>query len=184
MPLNTPRAKLIANVVLFQAGWFACVLGGTGPWLLVPVAVLWIHFFWISSWQAEGKLIATVVLTGAAIDSFLMQTGVFAFPGDSLLAPLWLVVLWAMLATTLNHCLAWTARRIWLASLLGAVSGPLSYFAGAALAEVELPLGQSMTFAILAAVWAITFPLLHGFAHVYRQQWLVRQMAQRVERRP
>lgn len=179
MRLDAPVTKLVANAVLFQIGWFACVLGGTGPWLLVPVAVLCIHFLWISSWTAEGKLVVTVVLAGAAIDSFLMQIGVFKFPGGSLLVPLWLVALWAMLATTLNHCLAWTARPIWLASLLGAIAGPLSYFAGAALADVELPLGPGTTFALLAAVWAVVFPLLHGFAHVYRQQWLVGQTVQK-----
>ncbi len=179
MRLSMPMTKMVANAVLFQIGWFACVLGGTGPWLLVPAAVLCIHFFWISSWAAEGKLMVTVVLAGAAIDSFLMQVGVFEFPGESKLVPLWLAALWAMLATTLNHCLAWTARPIWLASLLGAISGPLSYFAGAAIAEVELPLEQGMTLVTLAATWAIVFPLLHGFAHIYRQQWLVRQMAQK-----
>jgi hypothetical protein len=154
MSLDTPLHKLIANAVLFQIGWFACVLGGTGPWLLVPAAILCVHFFWISSWAAEGKLVVTVVLV-----------------------PLWLAALWAMLATTLNHCLAWTARRVWLASLLGAVSGPLSYFAGATLSDVRLPLEQLTTLAILVTVWAIVFPLLHGFAHIYRQQWLIKQMA-------
>jgi hypothetical protein len=177
MSLDTPLHKLIANAVLFQIGWFACVLGGTGPWLLVPAAILCVHFFWISSWAAEGKLVVTVVLAGSAIDSFLLQTGVFEFPGDSLIVPLWLAALWAMLATTLNHCLAWTARRVWLASLLGAVSGPLSYFAGATLSDVRLPLEQLTTLAILVTVWAVVFPLLHGFAHIYRQQWLIKQMA-------
>ena len=179
MMLNTPMSKLVANAVMFQIGWFACVLGGTGPWLLVPMAILCVHFFWISSWAAEGKLVVTVVLAGVAIDSFLMQMGVFEFPGESKLVPLWLAVLWAMLALTLNHCLAWTARPLWLASLLGAISGPLSYFAGAALADVRLPMEPLPTFLILAAVWAITFPLLHGFAHIYRQQWLIKQMAQK-----
>jgi hypothetical protein len=179
MPEKTPLIKLVANAVMFQIGWFACVLGETGPWLLVPAAILCIHFFWISSWAAEGKLVVTVVLAGAAVDSFLMQLGVFDFPGDSKLVPLWLAALWAMLATTLNHCLAWTARPVWLACILGAVSGPVSYFAGAALAEVKLPLEQFWTFLILAAVWAVVYPLMHGFAHIYRQQFLIKRMAQK-----
>lgn len=179
MQEKTPLTKLIANAVMFQIGWFACVLGGTGPWLLIPAAVLCIHFFWISSWAAEGKLVVSVVLAGAAVDSFLMQVGVFDFPGNSKLVPLWLAVLWAMLAITLNHCLAWTARPVWLACLLGAVAGPVSYFAGAALSDVQLPLEPFWTFLILAAVWAVVYPLMHGFAHIYRQQFLIRQMAQK-----
>lgn len=54
----------------------------------------------------------------------------FAFNDQAPLIPLWLMLLWALLATTLRHCLAWTARPWWLASLLGGVAGPLSYYAG------------------------------------------------------
>ena len=76
--------KLIANALLFQASWFACVLGGTSGWLLIPLAALVIHFTWISSWAAEGKLVVSVMLAGTALDSFLLQMGVFSFPGDHL----------------------------------------------------------------------------------------------------
>tara|TARA_R110002020_G_scaffold358881_1_gene571548 strand:- start:5370 stop:5900 length:531 start_codon:yes stop_codon:yes gene_type:complete len=167
--------KLIANALLFQASWFACVLGGTSAWLLIPLAALVIHFTWISSWAAEGKLVVSVMLAGTALDSFLLQMGVFSFPGEPLLAPLWLVLLWAILGTTLNHCLAWSAKPLWLACLLGAIAGPLSYFAGAALADVGLPLGMQTSAIVLAVCWAIIYPLLHGFAHLYREQFRLRQ---------
>ncbi|KAA0692381.1 DUF2878 domain-containing protein [Halopseudomonas laoshanensis] len=169
--------KLIANALLFQAGWFACVLGGTSVWLLVPLAALIVHFTWISSWAAEGKLVVSVMLAGAALDSFLLQMGVFQFTGEPLLAPLWLVLLWAMLGTTLNHCLAWSAKPLWMACVLGAIAGPFSYFAGAALAEVRLPLGTQLSAVILAICWAIMYPLLHGFAHLYREQFRLRQLS-------
>lgn len=171
--------RLIANALLFQASWFACVLGGNSWWLLVPLAALVIHFSWVSSWAAEGKLIVSVALVGAALDSFLLQLGVFDFASTDTLAPIWLVLLWALLATTLNHCLAWSAKPIWLASILGAIAGPLSYFAGSALAGVELPLGQLHTGLILAPIWAVAFPLLHGFAHLYREQYRLLEMSRR-----
>ncbi|WP_339650243.1 DUF2878 domain-containing protein [Halopseudomonas pelagia] len=170
--------KLIANALLFQAGWFACVLGGTSGWLLIPLAALIIHFTWISSWAAEGKLVVSVMLAGTAVDSFLLQMGVFSFSGDPLLAPLWLVLLWAMLGTTLNHCLAWSAKPVWRACLLGAIAGPLSYFAGASLADVGLPLGTQTSLIILALCWAVIYPLLHGFSHLYREQLRLRQRVQ------
>ncbi|MEH6798035.1 MAG: DUF2878 domain-containing protein [Halopseudomonas sabulinigri] len=171
--------RLIANALLFQASWFACVLGGTGWWLLVPLTALVIHFSWVSCWAAEGKLVVSVTLIGAALDSFLLQLGVFDFASTETLAPVWLVLLWALLATTLNHCLAWSAKPIWLAGILGAISGPLSYFAGSALAGVGLPLGQLYTWCILAPIWAITLPLLHGFAHLYREQFRLLEMSRR-----
>lgn len=170
--------KLIANALLFQAGWFACVLGGTSWWLLVPVAALIVHFTWISSWAAEGKLVVSVMLAGTALDSFLLQMGVFRFSADAVLAPLWLALLWAILGTTLNHCLAWSAKPVWLACVLGAVAGPLSYFAGARLADVGLPLGTLTSAIILALCWAVIYPLLHGFAHLYREHYRLRQPVQ------
>ena len=174
-----PDRRLIANAVLFQLSWFACVLGGTSIWLVVPVVALLVHFFWISSWAAEGKLVVSVMLAGAALDSFLLQLGVLQFAGQETLVPPWLALLWALLATTLNHCLSWTARPIWRAALLGAIGGPLSYLAGARLAEVGLPLGQLNTVLLLGGIWALVMPVLHGFAHLYREQYRMQQLARK-----
>lgn len=56
----------------------------------------------------------------------------------------------------------------WLSSLLGALAGPLSYLAGARLADVGLPLGQWPTLLLLSAVWAAVMLVVHGFAGMYR----------------
>ena len=152
--------KQIANAVLFQAGWFACVLGGNSYWLLIPVAVLLIHLLWISSWAAEGKLLLWITALGTVLDSALMLLGVFDFGSQGLLIPLWLILLWAVLGTTLRHCLAWTAKPLWRASLLGAIGGPMSYYAGSQLAGVQLPLGLWLSMSLLAVLWAAVFALL------------------------
>ncbi len=152
--------KQIANAVLFQMGWFACVMGGNSYWLLLPVGVLLIHLLWISSWAAEGKLLLWITALGTVLDSALMLLGVFDFGSDGLLIPLWLILLWAVLGTTLRHCLAWTAKPWWRASLLGAIGGPMSYYAGSKLAGVQLPLGLWPSMVLLAALWAAVFPLL------------------------
>ena len=103
----------VANAVLFQIGWLICVLGGNSLWLLLALAVLVIHLRWISSWAAEGRLILCVVIVGTAVDSVLRYLDVFRFADASPLIPLWLMLLWALLATTLRHCLAWSARPWW-----------------------------------------------------------------------
>ena len=156
--------KTIANALLFQIGWFACVLGGNSYWLLIALGVLVIHFVWISSWAAEGRLVITVMLIGALIDSLLMTLGVFDFGVSGYLLPLWLALLWAVMATTLNHCLAWTARPLWRAAVLGAIGDPMSYYAGSQLAQVHLPLGMWPSMLLLGLVWAGVFPLLQWLA--------------------
>ena len=53
----------------------------------------------------------------------------------------------------------------------GALAAPLSYYGGAKIAGVELPLGTWPTLAIFALVWAVVMPVLHGFAKLYRAQY-------------
>ncbi len=154
----------IANAVLFQLGWLACALGGNSLWLLLALAALVIHLRWISSWAAEGRLILCVVIVGTAVDSVLRYLDVFRFADASPLIPLWLMLLWALLATTLRHCLAWSARPWWLASALGAVGGALSYYAGGRLAGVQFPYGEAATLIVIGLLWAGLFPLLHLMA--------------------
>ena len=154
----------VANAVLFQVGWLACVIGGNSLWLLLALAVLVIHLGWISSWAAEGRLILSVVIVGTAVDSLLRAAGVFEFQDLSPLIPLWLMLLWALLATTLRHCLQWSARPWWRAAVLGAVGGPLSYYAGSQLAGVEFGFDVAPTLIGLALLWAVVFVGLHRLA--------------------
>jgi len=154
----------VANAVLFQLGWLACVLGGNSLWLLLALAALVIHLRWISSWAAEGRLILCVAIVGTAVDSVLRYLDVFRFADASPLIPLWLMLLWALLATTLRHCLAWSARPWWLASGLGAIGGALSYYAGGRLAGVQFPYGEAATLVVIGLLWAGLFPLLHLMA--------------------
>ncbi len=163
--------RLLANALLFQLGWLVCVFAGDSFWLLAVAAIIAVHLLWVSSWAAEGKLLLSVFLTGSALDSFLLNLGVFDFGEPRQLIPLWLALLWLLLASTLNHCLAWTAQPWWRGSLLGALAAPLSYYAGARLAGVTLPLGTGPTLVILALTWAVVMPVLHGFARLYRAQY-------------
>lgn len=164
-----------ANALLFLLGWSACLVVGSSWWLLAPLGLLALHFVWLSSWQAEGKQVASIMLAGAALDSFLLQLGVIGFPGEPQLVPLWLLLCWALLGTTFNHCLAWSGRRWWLASLTGALLAPLVYLSYLSLTPMSAPLGTRRTLLTLAGCWAVLFPLLHGFAHHYRQQYLILQ---------
>ncbi|MEK1939636.1 MAG: DUF2878 domain-containing protein [Pseudomonas sp.] len=155
--------KPLFNAGLFQLGWFACVFSPQYLALLaVPLLIAVVHVLWLG--RGELNVLAVITVLGTLIDSVLMHAGLFEFAEPRLLIPLWLVLMWTLLATTLRHCLAWTARPWWLASLLGAVSAPLSYYAGARLAGVGLPYGLWPSLLMLAAIWALVFPLLHYLA--------------------
>nr|WP_314560888.1 DUF2878 domain-containing protein [uncultured Pseudomonas sp.] len=152
--------KTLANAALFQCGWFACVLGGDSGWLLVGLAALAINLLWISSWATDGRLILGVTLLGTLLDTLLRNVGFFQFSEPGPLIPLWLMLLWALLATTLRHCLAWSTRPRWRAALLGAVGGPMSYYAGSQLAGVSFGYALWPSLVGLALLWALLFTLL------------------------
>ncbi|WP_047337781.1 DUF2878 domain-containing protein [Pseudomonas protegens] len=162
--------KQLINALLFQLGWFICVLSGDSLWLLLGVAILLAHLRWIGRWTDEGPMIVGIALIGIALDSFLNWLGVFEFQQVSLLVPLWLMLLWALLATTLRHGLAWSARPWWLGCLLGALGGPLSYYAGGRLAGVTFPYGTGPTLLGLGVLWALLLPLLHVLARPAPQE--------------
>ena len=157
---------MIANIVMFQVGWFACVLGAAKglPWLGtgVTVAVLAWHVMRAARPAEELKLVAVVLLIGAVWDSLLVSLGWIAYPEGTLIAgaaPHWILALWVLFATTLNVSMRWLKQRPLIAFLLGAVCGPLSYWGAVRLGAVTFT--QPTTAVIALAVgWALIMPAL------------------------
>ncbi|SDR70865.1 Protein of unknown function [Halopseudomonas litoralis] len=159
--------NILANALLFVVGWLACILGGNSAWLLIVFLVLLAHFLFISSWAAEGKLVVSCLLAGAVLDSLMLQMGWLEIRGHDVLTPLWSALSWGLLGTTLNHALRWSAHPWWCASVLGALAGPLLYTIITQRDDVTL----TVSLPVIALAWAIMLPLLHGFAHLYREQY-------------
>ena len=159
-------ANVIANFVLFQAGWFACVLGAAygWPWIgtvAVAAIIAW-HLCSAVQPAQEAKLIVLALLIGAFWDSVLVTLGWIAYPVGTLVAgtaPHWILALWALFAIALNVSMRWLKQRLWLAVLLGAVCGPLSYWAAVRLGAVQFVEPVRIVIAI-AMGWGIIMPLL------------------------
>ncbi|WP_218563891.1 DUF2878 domain-containing protein [Marinospirillum perlucidum] len=150
--------QLLANLVLFQLGWFACVLGGMSAWLVLPMCFVALHLLWLAE-PGEALFLILVAALGGLVDSLWMQAGWMEFPGWSApWLPGWLLILWLLFATTLKHSLAWLQGRWWLAALLGALGGSSSYYAGALLGAAEFPRSLPTTLMLLALAWAVIFP--------------------------
>jgi hypothetical protein len=158
--------RKILNVILFQAAWFAAVLGAAGGhgWhgpLAVTLALA-VHFALIDDRSGELKLLLAAGALGFCFDTALTYAGLFTPRGNLLphpFSPLWMVSLWLNFAATLNVSLAWLRGRYILAAAFGAVGGPLAYYSGARLGATEaLPTVTGML--LLAGGWGIMTPLL------------------------
>lgn len=158
-----PGRWLVANAVWLQAGWWLCVLGAERPWLLLLVIVgVVVHLRLCPDVNAEVKALLRVTLAGCVLDSSLGALGMFGF--DAWPLPLWLALLWLVLASGMRHSLAWAGRHWQLGALLGALGGPLAYVGGARFADVALPLGALQTGLLLMPIWALALPQLARLA--------------------
>ena len=163
---------IIANFALFQCAWFAAILGGaTGQDFLgsLPAlgAVILYLFLRKRRFGREVALLLAIGLLGAVFETALIAAGWIAYTGrapDSILPPIWIVALWLAFATLPMGGLQWLRGRPWLQTVLGALSGPLSYVAGVKLGAATLP--ELPTIAILAigVGWAIMLPLIFKIA--------------------
>lgn len=163
------RYRRLLNAMLFQLGWWTCVLMGQGPGLLLALALVGVH---IALWgnTAETRLLFKVALLGSLIDTGLMHLGVITFPNwEAAWIPPWLMLLWLLFATTLRHALDWLAPHPVLAAGLGALGGASSYLAGGTLGAAALPLGTFWSMLIFGLIWALLTPALLRYAHSGQQ---------------
>ncbi len=103
------------------------------------------------------------VVAGAAVwETLLIRAELIAYPHGALwpgVVPPWLLALWVLFAIQLNVLFRWLRGRWGLAIALGALAGPLSFRAGAALGAAHLP-HPTLTLGVLAIGWALWMPTL------------------------
>jgi len=156
----------LQNFLAFQVGWLGCVGAAAYRMPLLGLVIAGIVTGWhlrcSSTPRAELKLIATAIALGTLCDSALLATGWLSYSVGQplqLLAPYWIIAMWAMFATTLHESLAWLTRSAGLAALFGALLAPLAYWAGARMGALSLVHPVPALLAI-AGAWAAALPLL------------------------
>ncbi len=167
-----PSRAVLVNGVLFQAAWFACVLGGANNVIWPGVGVVLLLIVSLANaptLRHDAQLALLLVPTGWVLDSAWIATGVLDYHGASV-APAWIVLMWLALGLTINHSMAFFRDRPWLGSLAVLGAAPLSYFAGERLGAVIVP--EPARLIIVALVWAVLFFCVFSFARVRSKRWL------------
>jgi len=165
MNMSDSRRKLL-NFGAFQLAWFACVFAAAqGRALVATLAVavaVGVHL-WIAPRRGpEAMLILVVTSIGLFWDSLVVSLGLASYASGNFadgVAPVWIIAMWALFATSLNLSMGWLKGRPWLAVLFGAVGGPLAYWAGERLGGVQMP-DPVLALGAQAIGWAAILPLL------------------------
>lgn len=159
------------TLVAYEAVWFLTVIGASRGlnWPGGAAAALFIVWRLSVSKQrnAEIRLALVALLFGLMFEGICVGAGLirYAAPWPLALAPLWLIALWVVFALTVIPLLGYLHARPWLATLFGAIGGPLAYLAAARGWHVVM-FSQPIWHGLLAVAigWGLAMPLLAGFA--------------------
>jgi len=158
--------NLVFNFALFHVGWLACVVGAATDMSLfgsaIAVLLIAVHLFNVANVRAELYLVSAAIIIGFTWETLLLSQQWLTYAGSSLsssVAPYWLVIMWALFATTINVSMAWMKNRWFLAVVMGAIFGPMAFIAGEKLGAVEF-LDNQRALIALSCGWAILMPLI------------------------
>ena len=160
------RGVQLANFIVFEAAWFAAVLGAAHQVPLwgttcVIAAIAW-HLGVSARPAPEAVLVGLACVIGLVVETAVAMQGHVAYPSGQPvagLAPYWMVALWGELAIALNVTMRWLKGRWWLAALLGAIGGPAAFSGGVELGGAVF-IDKTAALATLACIYAVAMPLL------------------------
>ena len=162
----TSLARRLVNFAVYEAAWFACIFGvahGQPLWgtAAVVASIAW-HVAISARPASELALIVILCAVGFVAESLVVAQGNVAYRAGqpvAWLAPYWMVALWGEFGIALNVTLRWLKRKPWLAALLGAVFGPLSFMGGVRMGGARF-VDEPAALVTLVVMWAVLMPLV------------------------
>lgn len=157
---------LLVNFIGFQVGWFACVLGAANDkellGMIIALGVIIYHVVTQGDLRKELKLVLAATAIGLLWETWVLNLDILRYPSHSELLfwpPSWLIMMWALFATTINLSMGWLKGRWVLSVFMGAVFGPLAFIGGEKLGAVVF-LDSTQSIVTLSIGWGLLMPLL------------------------
>lgn len=159
--IQTPLFRNVVNFLLFQGGWFLCVLYPGISAAIAALVIVAIHLAVVSQHRThELQFILLGTALGSLLDGVWFQTGILREPGmDPNWTPVWLVGVWAVFMTTLAHSLSWMRKSRSLQFLFAPIAGSFAYWSATQLGTIEFP-RTTISLLALAIGWGLLFPAL------------------------
>lgn len=163
----------LVNHALYQAGWFACILGAA--WhrplagFLIATLLTAGHVWRAEDRAAESRLILVALTLGIVVEGAQLAGGTYArFTSGSIVAwmsPPWLLAMWAQFATTFRFSMRGVMAHPWRAMVFGLVGGPIAFLAGERLGAVALARPLLPALLQLAIAWGVALYLCARATH-------------------
>jgi hypothetical protein len=157
---------LLVNFIGFQVGWFACVLGAAHDkellGMIIALGIVIYHVVNHGDSLKELKLVLAAIVIGLIWETWVLNLDILRYPShpEALFwAPTWLIMMWALFATTINLSMGWLKGRWVLSVFMGAVFGPLAFIGGERLGAVVF-LDSTLSMITLSIGWGLLMPLL------------------------
>ena len=170
MPVRVTYSRRV-NYLLYQSGWFACILGAAWGWpvtgFLIAAALTAVHL-WCSAERAiETRLVLLALALGLVVEAFQVRHGTYRFTSGAVVAwmsPPWLLMMWAQFATTFRSSLRAIMTSPARAALFGVLGGPIAFVAGERLGAVTLARPLAPGLVRLGVAWGVALCVCAVFA--------------------
>lgn len=155
------------STLFFYFGWIVCLQEASsghsfyGLWMVFGMILY--YLFCSKCRKADYLLLTLVVLIGPLSDILYTQLGIFKYHShhqhalSAWIPPLWVFFLWGLFGINI-HLFSWLNHRWWLAIILGALGGPMSYLSVVRLGGVSLLKSYPLAFLTIGGIWAIFLP--------------------------
>jgi len=154
------------NLISFQIGWFACILGAANGifWLgpLVVCILFSVHLRLTKNFFREIALGLIISLVGFLTDTLLTLSNVYSpVPNyfEPPWSPPWLIFMWLNFATLINVSIKWLSRNYLFSAILGGIGGAIAYYSGDAFGALQYIEPVFSNIVITGIVWAGLTPL-------------------------
>ena len=128
-------------------------------------AFLALHIRLIGVSQEELRFWIIAGVFGTITDSIFAAVGFIdyrgGYPGIDWLAPFWITGMWVGFTATLHHSLVIMRDHAWLAFLLGAIFGPVSYLTAESVGAIAIHVDLLTSSLVLGILWGVLMPFLY-----------------------
>jgi hypothetical protein len=164
------KFAIYGNAIIFQALWFASILGAKAyvAWpavLLLFILIIW-GFVFSKQYRPDLRMVIVGVLVAFSVEPIWIGQGLVVYPlqPESYFPPLWIVALWVGFAVSFNHSLKWLQNRYLLGAALGGFGSVCSITAAFRLEAIGLPQGWLAFVIQYGLIWAIIVPILSWYS--------------------